>query len=841
MAITNPDGSIILTTKIDQTGLQQGARSMKNTVAELGKVFATVFSVKLLTDFGKEAINLASDLQEVQNVVDVAFGNLAYKMEAFAKTSLQTFGLSELAAKRTASTYMAMAKGIGIAEETAADMSLTLAGLTGDLASFYNLTQERADTMVKSIFTGETEALKSVGIAMTEANLELFAMQNGISKSLSAMTQQEKALLRYNFVLQQTALAQGDFARTSSSWANQVRVLRGRWDEMKVTFGETFIAVGTLILPAINATIQGLTLIADLFKELVNGVYAFFTGQKLIGDAAESAKQTIEETTESQNALTKAVEETNSALEKTLASFDDIEILGSKTSEQKADILGGTGAFGVSPFEELADSAETNNKELIIKIKDFFEENAELIKEIGAVMAVIGLVLLMIPGKFFKGLAFLAIGATAILGAEQTTFADLKSEMQDFFQENARLIKGIGAVMAIVGLALLMIPNMFLRGLAFLAVGATAFIGAEQTSFADLKTEMTDFFIENAEILKTVGALLAIVGLCLIMIPNMFLRGVGLIAAGVATFDSAAKATDGGASLIQEMRSFATENVDLLVEIGSAMFLIGAILLTVDVFTGLKFLASGASLMVIPSVAEGGSVQEILNSFIEENWKIVMELGALLVLIGVTLLATTKGKIITSLSMIAAGAGLITWTIASEGETISSYIRSWIAENREILFGSSIALGLVGVLLVSKGFVTAGLGFLALAGTMLAESASGVKPGAENRPVFGQHYKHYEDVYGAYVNPDSELGKSMQSFVESYGGIENVPAPELLPWGVPAGLSSVGEAFPPKAIETKSASQTTVVLELNARELGRAVVETGGEETRRIGTKLVVS
>ena len=138
MAISGGDGSIILTTKVDTSGVNKGMSSIKGIISKIGGVMAGAFSVSILTNFGKAAIDLASDLQEVQNVVDTAFGGMAYKMEEFSKTAIETYGISELTAKRTASTYMAMAKGMGMAEDAGSDMALTLTGLTADMSSFYN-------------------------------------------------------------------------------------------------------------------------------------------------------------------------------------------------------------------------------------------------------------------------------------------------------------------------------------------------------------------------------------------------------------------------------------------------------------------------------------------------------------------------------------------------------------------------------------------------------------------------------------------------------------------------------------------------------------------------------
>ena len=176
------DGYLNFNTKIDTKGFNRGLESVnkgldtvKNSLSGIAKLVATAFSVKVLIDFGKKAIELASDIEEVQNVVDVSFGDMAYQMEAFADSAIKMYGISKLAAKQTGSTFMAMASGMGLASEAAADMSLQLTALSADMASFYNKTQEQTATALKSVFTGETEVLKQYGIVMTEANLQNFA------------------------------------------------------------------------------------------------------------------------------------------------------------------------------------------------------------------------------------------------------------------------------------------------------------------------------------------------------------------------------------------------------------------------------------------------------------------------------------------------------------------------------------------------------------------------------------------------------------------------------------------------------------------------------------------
>lgn len=355
MAILGGDGSIILTTKIDQSGLNKGMASLKGAITKLGAAIGVAFGVRALVQFGKQAVQLASDLQEVQNVVDVAFGDMAYKIESFSKTAIENFGISELTAKRTASTYMAMAKGMGIVDDVASDMAITMTGLTADIASFYNMSQERADVILKSVYTGETETLKQLGIVMTEVNLENFAMSQGITKSLSAMTQQEKTMLRYQFVLEQTRLASGDFVRTQDSWANQTRILAERWKEMQTVFGEAFMTIGVLVLPVINNIIVGLTKVAQAAQIVAQWIYKAFTGKELksstnatqsqatalsgVGSSAENAADGMAD-------LGSSTKKANKEAKKALAGFDDLEIITSNLADSADSAAGSMGEIG---------------------------------------------------------------------------------------------------------------------------------------------------------------------------------------------------------------------------------------------------------------------------------------------------------------------------------------------------------------------------------------------------------------------------------------------------------------------------------------------------------------
>lgn len=211
------DGKIVIETGVDTKGAERDTRSLAGKLSgSLGKIatmMASAFAVKQLITFGKACTEVASNLQEVQNVVDTAFGSMTYKMEEFADSAIDMYGISKLTAKQTGSTFMAMAKGLGMSAENASDMAISLTALSADMSSFYNVSQDAASVALKSIFTGETETLKQYGIVMTQTNLQEYARQQGITKNIQKMTQAEQVQLRYNYVLSQTTLAQGILQR----------------------------------------------------------------------------------------------------------------------------------------------------------------------------------------------------------------------------------------------------------------------------------------------------------------------------------------------------------------------------------------------------------------------------------------------------------------------------------------------------------------------------------------------------------------------------------------------------------------------------------------------------
>ena len=200
MALGTKVGDIFLDLNINKKGFQTQLGSIGKLATKAGATIAAAFSVKKIIDFGKACIDLGSDLAEVQNVVDVTFPHMTKTIDEFASGAAAKFGLSETMAKKFTGTFGSMAEAFGFSEKQAADMATTLTGLAGDVASFYNISQDEAYTKLKSVFSGETETLKDLGIVMTQSALDAYALANGYGKVTSKMTEAEKVSLRYAFV-----------------------------------------------------------------------------------------------------------------------------------------------------------------------------------------------------------------------------------------------------------------------------------------------------------------------------------------------------------------------------------------------------------------------------------------------------------------------------------------------------------------------------------------------------------------------------------------------------------------------------------------------------------------
>lgn len=252
--------------------LEDHTNKSTDAFSRLAKAIGLVMIARKALDTIKTGIDYVSDLAEVQNVVDVTFGSATEAINSWSKECLAAYGMNEVSAKRYAGTIGAMLKSSGLAGDAIVDMSKDMVGLAGDMASFYNLDLETAFEKIRSGISGETEPLKQLGINMSVANLEAYALSQGITTAYNEMSQAEQVMLRYNYLMSTTADAQGDFARTQDSYANQTRLLSESWLEFTSVMAEQLLPVLTTIVSWLNNIVAFLTENADMVSAVLVGL-----------------------------------------------------------------------------------------------------------------------------------------------------------------------------------------------------------------------------------------------------------------------------------------------------------------------------------------------------------------------------------------------------------------------------------------------------------------------------------------------------------------------------------------------------------------------------------------
>lgn len=380
------DGSIRINTAINTRGFDRGMNHLRDGMVSIGKSMGGIIKalgfglgIAGLVSLGKQAIETASDIQEVQNVVDTAFGSMSYKMEEFAKNSVKQFGISQLSAKQLGSTFMAMGRSMIGSMEAASDMAINLTARAADMSSFYNKSIEETSTALKSIYTGETESLKEYGVVMTQVNLQEFARQKGINKSIQAMTQAEKVQLQYAYVMEQTALAAGDFAKTSDSWANQTRILSEQFKELLSVIGSGLITVFTPVIKFLNTVLSLLITIAKQIGAVLSALFGISIPTADSGKFAQDMDAAAGGADEFADGIKKAGKEADKTKGK-LASFDKLEVL-KKDSGGSGGGAAGAGGMGdmfsdiaMTPEMEKTDDWLDSIKEKMKPILDYLKK-----------------------------------------------------------------------------------------------------------------------------------------------------------------------------------------------------------------------------------------------------------------------------------------------------------------------------------------------------------------------------------------------------------------------------------------------------------------------------------
>ena len=370
-------GQIGLDLVINKNGFDKQLAGIQKLATKAGKTLAAAFTIKKLVDFSKECIELGSDLAEVQNVVDVVFPHMNKQIDGFAKNAAKQFGLSETMAKKFTGTFGAMSKAFGFGEQQAYDMSTTLTGLAGDVASFYNISQDEAYTKLKSVFTGETESLKDLGVVMTQTALDSYALANGFGKTTAKMSEMEKVALRYQFVQDQLTAAVGDFSRTSDGWANQVRILKLQFDSLKATIGQGLINVLSPVIKVINTIIGKMMTLANAFKsftELITGKKSSGGGVSAAASGMDAVAAAADKAGDATSGVGSAAKKAAKDLKGITTGIDELNIIDQSTDSSGGSDSGSAGAgsvdMGTLMDTSALDEADSKMQGLINRMKE---------------------------------------------------------------------------------------------------------------------------------------------------------------------------------------------------------------------------------------------------------------------------------------------------------------------------------------------------------------------------------------------------------------------------------------------------------------------------------------
>lgn len=342
-AVKNMSGKfsgIPATLKRFDSAISKSVGKIKSFKSSILSAFGAVGGIYAAINGIKKSIDIASDLTEVQNVVDVTFGNFKDKIESLAAVSIPELGMSELTVKQIASRFQAMGTAMGIARGEMADMSVDLTRLAGDMSSFYNVAQEDVARSLQSVFTGETEPLRKYGLDLTQATLKEWALKNGIDADIKSMSQAEKAMLRYQYVMANTGAAQGDFIRTADTWANQVRILKEQLKQLAGVLGTAFI---NALKPLVSALNSALSSIISFAQTVVNALGKIFGWKIKISNSGiasdfDSAASGADDIAGSTGKAAKNVDKMKAGLR----AFDELKTID--TSGKDSGSGGGAGA-----------------------------------------------------------------------------------------------------------------------------------------------------------------------------------------------------------------------------------------------------------------------------------------------------------------------------------------------------------------------------------------------------------------------------------------------------------------------------------------------------------------
>ena len=653
MAISGADGSIVLTTKVDQSGLnrgmtsmQKGVKSLSSSFKALGSTIAAVFSITAILNFSKQAGEFATQTEaSVQRLVDI-YGEAAQSVGDFIDANARAIGLSKSAGASIAATYGNLLS-VWADQETNARLTNNLLNQTAVVASKTGRTTTDVAERIRSGLLGNTEAIEDLGINVNIKTIEITDAFKRIAdgRSWEQLDAYEQAQVRTLAILEQSTKKYGTtVAQTSATVRNQYQAA---YEDFKNTWGQV---VNTVLIPVLKVltkvftiATKGLQIIAGLTGKTIDTSTAFSSQEKAIGGAVDN-----------QNDLTDAVKGTNKELKKSLAGFDEINTLSNDTADSGGYGSAGVSVSGIGDVVGIGDVFGDYDNSFVEKID---ADLAAIMGIVGGALVAIGLLLIFF-GHIGWGIGFIIAGASIFAVSMATVSSN---------DQVTPISEKLMTIMAIAGIALTAIGLILLFngswkwGIGFIIAGASALAVSIVAVESGNATEQAEQML--LDIMVIAGSAMLALGVILMCCGVISPLSIGLVVAGAGSLAGAIAINPQAVGEI--LKAFFVENAGLITGISLALLVLGIVLCVCGIVTPLSIgmIVAGAAGLVAEIALNWNYIVEKVTSFFQDNAGLIVGVSIALIVLGIILLFTGVG-IPLAIGLIVAGGGALAATVA---------------------------------------------------------------------------------------------------------------------------------------------------------------------------------
>lgn len=661
-------------------------------------VAAVAITFRKIGHFIAQAVTESNKYQEDLNLFTVALGQYAAEAQNYAEKVSDVMGIDPAQWLRNQGVFNTLLTGFGDTAERAQLMSQNLTQLGYDISSFFNISIEDAMQKLQSGISGELEPLRRLGYDLSQARLEQTALNLGVKESVSAMTQAEKAELRYYAIMTQVTTAQGDMARTLEAPANQLRILQAQ-------LTQAARAIGNIFIPALNAILPYAIAVVQVIREIANAL-ANLAGFKLtdvdysgVNSAAVGAGSLADNLDDAAGAAKK--------LKQYTAGFDELNVFAPNTGSGSGAGAGGAGGFDfdLPTYDFLGDAVQTRIGEIKKMIEDTL---AEITTIVSGFMLAVGAILVVTGVNIPLGVGLMAAGAVGLAATVGLNWTAMSSELASTLALITGVVGGfllaLGAIMAFSG------ANLPL-GIALMALGGASLVTAAVINWHNSDRHLTDALTTLTGVLAgaslAVGAMLAFTGVATGL-------GIALMAIGAVTLVSAAALNWNS---IPDALASPLSRVGLLVS--GATLALGAILAFSGCMPlGIALMAIGAtSLVSVMALNWNGLSDEIQNVI-----AIITTVVSVAFLAIGAALAFSGANIPLGLALLAAGAVTMGTAIIPNWNDLSDNVQQKISMITTVVGGALLAVG--AILALSGVALPLGLGLMAAGALSLGAVAT---------------------------------------------------------------------------------------------------------------------